>query len=508
MRKPTAAPTNTERPFRINEEFFSCTNEKGTILAGNSVFQRVSGYSEAELVGSPHNLIRHPDMPKAVFRLFWETILAGEPIAAVVKNLAKDGAYYWVVALVAPTQSGFVSIRFKPSSPLLPKIVAIYEAMRSIERQCEERGEDARTAMDASGSHLAGCLASLGFPNYEAFMRGLLLREEIDARDAALRREQLDLLPTFTDGPRSSEVAGLLRDFARAGQKDLTEVERLYAEMSELVELDRSLLEKSKEAVDLSEQFSLVTMNIEIQAWRCGDSGRGIPVVAGHLSETAQAIRLAVLRVRKKAEDISTLIGHALFGVAWARLQLEMAIKHYHEVREESLAGEIKEGTPEFATRVLLVGSLAEAARRTHKRTTVTLSQMETALVTMGEESETMRRFMVSLMVSKVVGLAEAARLEGVDTLNAAFEDLKARVDRIQTSFGNLELLIEKLLSHAQAAPQLSRVLDHATSGLESNAAALGRCSRRVPQAEQPRRDKPADQEEPAPLGDLAAAAA
>ncbi len=498
MRKPTAVPTTTERAFRINEEFFSCTNAKGTILAGNSVFQRVSGYSEAELVGSPHNLIRHPDMPKSVFRLFWNTILAGEPIAALVKNLAKDGAYYWVVALVAPTRTGFVSIRFKPSSPLLPKIVSLYEAMRTIERQCEERGEDANSVMDASSAHLAGCLASLGFPSYEAFMRGLLLRGEIDARDAALRREKLALIPPFPEGHRSSEVAGLLRDFSRAGQKDLTEVERLYTEMSELVELDRSLLEKSKEAVDLSEQFSLVTMNIEIQAWRCGDSGRGIPVVAGHLSETAQAIRLAVLRVQKKAEDISTLIGHALFGVAWARLQLEMAIKHYHEVREESLAGELKEGTPEFATRVLLVGSLAEAARSTHQRTTVTLSQMEKALVSMGEESETMRRFMVNLMVSKVVGLAEAARLVGVDTLNAAFEDLKVRVDRIQASFGSLELLIEKLLSHAQAAPHLSLVLDHATGGLESNAEALERCNRK----------KPAPEAALAPVGDLAEAAA
>jgi len=124
MRKTSIVPSNTERNFRINESFFSCTDTKGTILAGNAVFQRVSGYSESELVGSPHNVIRHPDMPRAVFKLFWDTILGGQPIAAVVKNMAKDGAYYWVVALVAPTKSGFVSIRFKPASALFENTIA------------------------------------------------------------------------------------------------------------------------------------------------------------------------------------------------------------------------------------------------------------------------------------------------------------------------------------------------------------------------------------------------
>jgi len=72
------------------------TDAKGVITYCNNYFQEISGYSDAELLGQPHNIIRHPDMPKLVFKLLWQSIQGGENINAVVKNLAKDGRYYWV----------------------------------------------------------------------------------------------------------------------------------------------------------------------------------------------------------------------------------------------------------------------------------------------------------------------------------------------------------------------------------------------------------------------------
>jgi len=72
------------------------TDEKGKITFANDYFMEVSGYNQEELIGKPHNIVRHPDMPKVVFKLLWETISAGKNINAVVKNLAKDGRYYWI----------------------------------------------------------------------------------------------------------------------------------------------------------------------------------------------------------------------------------------------------------------------------------------------------------------------------------------------------------------------------------------------------------------------------
>ncbi|MEA1892999.1 MAG: PAS domain-containing protein [Campylobacterota bacterium] len=94
MQKPT--PLNEEIVLDSKRYIVSETDEKGKITFANDYFMEVSGYSQEELIGKPHNIVRHPDMPKVVFKLLWETISTGKNINAVVKNLAKDGRYYWI----------------------------------------------------------------------------------------------------------------------------------------------------------------------------------------------------------------------------------------------------------------------------------------------------------------------------------------------------------------------------------------------------------------------------
>ncbi|PHQ64957.1 MAG: histidine kinase [Sulfurimonas sp.] len=94
MTKPT--PLDVEITLDPKRYIVSETDAKGKITYCNDYFMEVAGYSEKELIGSAHNIVRHPDMPKVVFKLLWETISAGKNINAVVKNLAKDGRYYWI----------------------------------------------------------------------------------------------------------------------------------------------------------------------------------------------------------------------------------------------------------------------------------------------------------------------------------------------------------------------------------------------------------------------------
>lgn len=84
-------PVDRERPFSLPELFFSTTDFKAIIRSGNDVFLRVANYSREELVGRNHNVVRHPDMPRSVFEVFWRYLKAKKPIAAFVKNLASDG---------------------------------------------------------------------------------------------------------------------------------------------------------------------------------------------------------------------------------------------------------------------------------------------------------------------------------------------------------------------------------------------------------------------------------
>jgi len=90
-----------EVSFKEYELIVSTTDKKGNILYANDIFCKVAGYKKDELINKPHNIIRHPDMPKAVFKLLWDRVLNNQTIYAFVKNKTKDGNYYWVKAFVS-----------------------------------------------------------------------------------------------------------------------------------------------------------------------------------------------------------------------------------------------------------------------------------------------------------------------------------------------------------------------------------------------------------------------
>lgn len=129
-----------ERTFAENELIVSRTDHKGLLQYCNKLFLSISGYTEKELLGKPHSIIRHPDMPKAVFKLLWETIQSGNEIFAYVKNKCKDGAYYWVLAHVTPTFNesgqiiGYHSNRRCPTRSSIEKITPLYKDLLRIEQ--------------------------------------------------------------------------------------------------------------------------------------------------------------------------------------------------------------------------------------------------------------------------------------------------------------------------------------------------------------------------------------
>lgn len=90
-------PSDRELDWDKSKIILSKTDAKGTILYANEAFIDISGYDEYELIGQPHSVIRHPDMPKVIFKMLWDTIKKGENIHAIVKNMAKSGRYYWVI---------------------------------------------------------------------------------------------------------------------------------------------------------------------------------------------------------------------------------------------------------------------------------------------------------------------------------------------------------------------------------------------------------------------------
>ena len=162
MGAPAFAPTGIERHFGQEEIIVSKTDLKGRITYANRVFLRIAGYTEGEVLGKPHNMIRHPEMPRSVFRLLWENIAAGREIFAYVKNMCKGGDHYWVLAHVTPTFddqgqiTGYHSNRRWPERASLAAIEPIYaqllaeEARHSNPKQAAAAGvETLQTLLDS-----------------------------------------------------------------------------------------------------------------------------------------------------------------------------------------------------------------------------------------------------------------------------------------------------------------------------------------------------------------------
>jgi PAS domain S-box-containing protein len=132
-------PTGVERTFGREEIIVTKTDLQGRITYANEVFCRVSAFDESEVIGKPHNLIRHPDMPAGVFKLLWDRLQSGQELFAYVVNVAGDGAHYWVFAHVTPTFDaqgaiiGFHSNRRTPSRAAINVIAPLYQEIRAHE---------------------------------------------------------------------------------------------------------------------------------------------------------------------------------------------------------------------------------------------------------------------------------------------------------------------------------------------------------------------------------------
>ncbi len=162
-------PTGIERFFGDEEIIVSKTDLQGRITYANDVFVRVSGYEEPELIGAPHSLIRHPEMPRAVFKLLWETVADGKEIFAYVNNLSRTGEFYWVLAHVTPSLDrharivGYHSNRRVPDRDKLAKVIPLYDELRAV----EHRHADRRDGLVASMARLEAKLASAGMDYHE-----------------------------------------------------------------------------------------------------------------------------------------------------------------------------------------------------------------------------------------------------------------------------------------------------------------------------------------------------
>ncbi len=144
----TLTGAKIEKPRPVNEEvpfdggvMITETDTSGIITYANRKFREMTGYDKEELIGSPHSINRHPDMPKAAFKKMWETIKRGDMWEGYVKNMRKDGKYYWVIVWIKPKLDkdgnivGYIAGRKVPNRMEIKRVEQEYRLMREHEGQ-------------------------------------------------------------------------------------------------------------------------------------------------------------------------------------------------------------------------------------------------------------------------------------------------------------------------------------------------------------------------------------
>lgn len=284
-----------DKEFSMADLFFSRTDERGVIRSGNLVFQTISGFEWDELINAPHKIVRHQDMPKAVFQLLWSTIQTGEPMAAYVKNKTKSDGYYWVLAVLAPIEGGYLSVRMKPSTKMFEEVRALYDSVLLAEKEQKLSPEE-------SSEQLLEKVRGLGFDSYHDFM-ARALTAEMKARDTILNRA--------VSSPARSLMNGL-----EAWEDISVHCATIFKAYSKIVSTPR---------------------NLEIQAAQLGSRGHPLAEISVYFSNIAKEMQQMLTTFNESSEDISKMLCQSLFLLEAARLQEEMSVQFSSEEIPESV---------------------------------------------------------------------------------------------------------------------------------------------------------------------------
>ncbi len=415
------SPTNAQSPFRYDELFFSVTDSKSHITFANDVFVRVSKYTDNEIIGQLHKLIRHPDMPRAVFKIFWDRLKANKPVAAYVKNLAKDGSFYWVMALAFPCDGGYLSIRLKPGGPLFEKVKQCYSETLAVEKQQESQAGK-RKAMDLSQDHLLGLLQDEGFEDYEEFMWNAL---QIEMHH---RQEKINQINN-----EDSEAPTSLLKLEPA-------LRELVKSLKELKNIHEGLVEHSDYILKLARSIAFLSMNAQVGSAKLDQDDIALSVIAENMGAQSMKGERSLLGMKKNIHGLSELIGALNFDIVSATLQVEMTIDFWDEIKNENYKRH-----PDGIMADKVFDLLYDAFLPRLDTIAEGLGELPEYLTNLLGDIKNIERFLLALRLIHTSGKIEVARLnEKAGSFSNTFKELMEEINNAQSHLDELADLVNK----------------------------------------------------------------
>ena len=380
-----------EYAFPKGQTLVSTTDLKGRILYCNPMFIEVSGYEKEELLGQPHNIVRHPDMPEEAYRDMWETIASGNPWSAPVKNRRKDGTFYWVMANVTPLMqgdqpTGYMSVRTEATRDQIQAADQLYRQMQA-EKQAGTLvhvlregqivkntlwGRMARAVQLGPLGKIMLCTLLLVFASWGAALLGGHTMT-VAAGAAWLGVVLLALgMAVYLHRATVAPLSQMLRWANRMAAGDLTQ--KIAASRSDtvgqlqkaLAQLNVNLLSIVRDARQESEHMQLSTREIaqgnqdlsertEAQASNLEQTAASMEEITGTVKQTAESARQATV-LATQATQVAERSNEAVDGVASTMQQIQTASGRISEITQliDSIA---------FQTNILALNAAVEAAR-------------------------------------------------------------------------------------------------------------------------------------------------
>ncbi|OFZ01732.1 MAG: hypothetical protein A2070_11970 [Bdellovibrionales bacterium GWC1_52_8] len=449
-----AKPTANSKEIILNSEelFFSRTDEKGIILSGNDIFVKVSGYRREELIQNPHNIVRHPDMPKAVFKLFWQTIQAQQPICAYVKNMAADGSYYWVFATAFPLPgNGYLSVRIKPSAPFFSLVKELYPKIIEKEK---------REGIEAGLLFLKEALKQKGLDSYEQFM-GRAIVDEVRAR-AGMARQR-----SGQRGGGESQAMALLREMSQKCTMNSDKNALIFSKLDDFARVNSELTQKSAFILKSFKNLDLLAINMSTAAKRLGSMGATLVAVADGITKSAGEFKGDLNRFNASAKKVAMAIEAAAFRIAASQLQVDMIDFYIQETLQKwSNSAPNPEELQDMKTNLeYLVGLSSDLTSRLQAE----MGELKQVLTQIGADSEQLRGTINGVEIIRKTGVIEAAQVnnEGGEfttyfrvmnqLVGETSRQLATFSDAVRISVQNIEEIIPALNKISGAFAELRR---------------------------------------------------
>jgi aerotaxis receptor len=299
-----------EAKFDVDELFFSITDKSSKIIAGNDVFYRISGYRKEELIGKYHNIIRHHDMPKIVFKTLWEYIQSDKPIIAYVKNKAMDGSFYWVIAAVFPLEDRYVSIRFKPTSKIFEAVKGLYLRLM----MAQSRG-----GVEESAIVLSQQLRELGYSDYSHFMSDAFLLELQHKKEVAHKVSCFD-----TQQNHHEPLLDALGSIHLHSIALMRELDTWFDKVEMFTRIKSSFEEKGLILRKLAREIVFLSLNASVSSYKVEHGGEAFGVLASDIRVNAKENDTLINEIDRIVQGLSIALHEVIFTVCCMHLQSEM----------------------------------------------------------------------------------------------------------------------------------------------------------------------------------------